>query len=285
MAALLGQCVVNWIMISLIYCLVSVGMTLIYSVMGILNFAHGAFYMLGGYVTYYFAVRFGWGFWSALVMSFLLVGLLGLLLYKGILRYFRDRLLLCLMITVGFASLFENGAYILFDPYEKSVPPFTTSVLRAFGLSLSAERLVVMSVALAIMISLGLFIKRTKPGRALRAVSEDDEAARLQGVNTENAFTLGMFIASGLAGIAGALMAPVLAVGPFVGHEMIVNSFIIIILGGVGSIPGAVAGSLVFGLITSFCGTFLSGDVATMIGFVLLFLILVFRPRGLLVGT
>lgn len=285
MATILGQCIINWIMISLIYCLISIGFTLTFSVMGILNFAHGAIYMLGGYVSYYFIVRFGLGHLIGMVMSFLIPGLLGVLIYKGILRYFRAEVLTCLIITVGLANLFENGAYIIFGPYEKAVPSLTYSVIRSsVGLSLSVERLIVMSIALALMLGLAFFIKRTKPGRALRAVAEDDEAARLQGVNSENTFTLGMFVASGLAGIAGALMAPLFAIGPFVGQEMVVNSIIIIILGGIGSISGAVAGSFVLGLVTSFGCTFLSGDVATMISFALLLLILIFKPRGLLGG-
>lgn len=285
MGTILGQCIINWIMMSLIYCSMAIGMTLIYSVMGILNFSHGALYMLGGYVSYCFIVRFGFGHVIGLIASFLIPGFLGVLMYKGLLRYFRNSVFVCFIITLALANIFENGAYILFNPYEKAVPSISSSVIKGpFGLSMSVERLIVMSVGIALMFGLIFFIKHTKPGRAMRAVAEDYDASRLQGVNVENIFTLGMFVASGLAGIAGALVAPLFGVGPFVGHEILLNSFIIIILGGVGSIPGAIAGSLVLGLVTSFGGTFLGGDVATLITFALLLLILVLKPTGLLRG-
>jgi branched-chain amino acid transport system permease protein len=282
---ILAQVVVNWIMISLIYCLMALGLTLIYSVMGVLNFAHGAIYMLGGYVTYYSVVGFGLPYPVGLVSAFVLTGLLGILIYKGVIKYFRTNVLVCLIITVGLANIFENGAYIVFSPYEKSVPSITSGAVQGpLGVTLSAERLITMLLALALALALLFLINRSKPGRTLRSVAEDTEAALLQGVNAENAFSLGMFLASGLAGVAGALMAPVFSVGPFIGSDMIMNSFIVIILGGVGSISGALLGSFVLGLVTSFGSTFLSGDVATMISFALLILILIFKPRGLLGG-
>lgn len=286
MTTILAQVVVNWIMISLIYCLMALGLTLIYSIMGVLNFAHGAIYMIGGYIIYYSVVRFGLPYPVGLVFAFVLTGFLGILIYKGLLKYFRTKILVCLIITVGLANIFENGAYIIISPWEKSVPSITSSVIYGpLGVTLSAERLIIMFIALALALALVFLINHSKPGRTLRSVAEDAEAAMLQGVYAENTFSLGMFLASGLAGIAGALMTPVFSVGPFMGSEMIMNSFIIIILGGVGSISGALVGSFVLGFITSFGSTFLSGDVATMISFALLILILVFRPRGLLGGV
>jgi branched-chain amino acid transport system permease protein len=263
----------------------ALGMTLIYSVMGILNFTHGALYMLGGYVIYYSIILFGLPYYVGLVFAFVFVGLLGVLIYKGLLRYFRTEILVCLIITVGLSGIFENSAYIVFNPYEKSVPSLISSVVKGpLGVSLSAERLIVMFIGLALVSVFLLLINYSKPGRALRAVAEDAEASMLQGVNAESTFTLGMFLASGLAGIAGGLMAPVFGIGPFIGLDVIMNSFTIILIGGVGSISGALVGSFVLGLITSVGNTFFSGDVATMISFALLILIMVVRPRGLLGG-
>lgn len=285
MTSILAQVAINWIMISSIYCLMALGMTLIYSVMGILNFTHGALYMLGGYVIYYSIILFGLPYYVGLVFAFVFVGLLGVLIYKGLLRYFRTEILVCLIITVGLSGIFENSAYIVFNPYEKSVPSLISSVVKGpLGVSLSAERLIVMFIGLALVSVFLLLINYSKPGRALRAVAEDAEASMLQGVNAESTFTLGMFLASGLAGIAGGLMAPVFGIGPFIGLDVIMNSFTIILIGGVGSISGALVGSFVLGLITSVGNTFFSGDVATMISFALLILIMVVRPRGLLGG-
>jgi branched-chain amino acid transport system permease protein len=284
--AIFAQVVVNWIMLSLIYSLLALGLTLIYSVMRILNFTHGALYMLGGYVAYYSIVRVGLPYPLGLAFAFILIGLLGVLLYKGLLRHFRTNIFVCLIMTAGLSSIFDNLAYIIFSPYEKSVPSITSKVLQGpFGVSLSAERLIIMCVALVLTFGLLFLINYSKPGRAMRAIAQDAEAAMLQGVSAENIFTLGMFLASGLAGISGALMASVLSVGPFVGTDMVMNCFNVILVGGVGSIAGALVGSFLVGLITSICLTFLSGDVGTMIIFALLILIILIRPRGLVGGV
>lgn len=286
MTTIFAQVAANWIMLSLIYSLLALGLTLIYSVMRILNFTHGAFYMLGGYVAYYSIVRVGFPYPVGLVCAFVLIGLLGVLLYKGLLRHFRTNIFVCLIMTAGLSSIFDNLAYIIFSPYEKAVPSITAKVLEGpFGVRLSAERLMIMGVALLLTFGLLLFIKYSKPGRAMRAIAQDTDAAMLQGVDAENIFTLGMFLASGLAGISGALMASVLSVGPFVGTEMVMNCFNVILVGGVGSIAGALVGSFLVALITSICLTFLSGDVGTMIVFALLIVIILIRPRGLIGGV
>lgn len=286
MIPILAQVIVNWIMISLIYCLMALGLTLIYSVMRILNFTHGVLYMLGGYVIYYAVVKIGLPYPAGLVFSFLIIGFFGILIYKGLLRHFRLNILVCLIITLGLSSILENVAYIIFSPYEKSVPSLSSKVVQGpLGVSLGAERLIVMCVALTFTVALFLLLNYTKPGRAMRAIAQDTEAAMLQGVKAENIFLLGMFLASGLAGIAGGLTAPLFSIGPFVGTEMVMNSFNVILVGGVGSMAGAVLGSFVVGLITSISMTFLSGDVGTMIIFAFLILILILKPRGLLSGV
>ena len=285
MTPILIQVTVNWIMMSLIYCLTAMGLTLIYGVMGILNFAHGAFYMLGGYVIYYAFVMLGLPYPAGLVSAFLLIGFLGVLVYRGLLRYFREQIMICLIITVGLNSIFENVSCLIFSGYEKAVPPLTSGIVRGpLGVCLSAERLMIMLAALVLMLALLFFMGKSKRGRFLRAVAEDAEAAMLCGVNDERTFLLGMFIASGLAGIAGALMAPIFSVGPYLGTEITLNSFIVILVGGAGSILGALVGSFVLGLVMSFGSTFLGGDVATMMSFALLILVMVFKPRGLLGG-
>lgn len=284
MEALLAQVSVNWIMISLIYALVALGFTLIYSVMGVLNFAHGVLFMLGGYTLFYFVVQFGLGYPLAMVMAFVLPGLFGLAIYKGLLRPFRENLLICLVITIGVANLVESGAYMGFGPWEKSVPSLVSGVIRLGTASLSIERLLVMAVALALVLALIYFVNRTRHGRTLRAVAQDIDAATLQGISAERTFALGMFLASGLGGIAGALMSPLFGIGPFMGGTPLLDAVIICIVGGLGSIAGAVAASFVLGLAASFGGTFLSGEVASLLGFAAVVVIILVRPRGLFAG-
>jgi branched-chain amino acid transport system permease protein len=282
MSYILAQCFINWIMISSIYLLMALGLTIIFSVMGVLNFAHGALYMLGGYVIYYAVSKLGLSIYLGLILAPLLIGSLGILIYRGLLRYFRTDLLACLIITVGLANLIENGSYIFFGPFEKHVPSFTDKIIRFMEVSLSLERLIIMFIAIGLTLALLFLIRFSKLGRSLRAVAEDADAAALQGVKVEKVFILGMFISCGLAGIAGALMAFLFAVGPFVGQAPLMNAFIVIIVGGMGSILGAMISAFILGLIVSLGGTFISGEVATLICFALLLLILVVRPRGLL---
>ncbi len=284
MQAVLAQVTANWFMISLVYALIALGFSLIYSVMGVLNFAHGILFMLGGYIIFYFVVQFGLGYPLAMVMAFILPGLLGLGIYKGLLRKYRENLLVCLIITIGIANLIESGAYIGFGAWEKSVPSLAEGVVRAGDISLSVERILVMAIALALLLALIYFINRTRQGRTLRAVAQDIDAAKLQGVSPERTFSMGMFLASGLGGIAGALMSPLFGIGPFVGNAPLLNAVTIAIVGGLGSMGGAVLASFILGLAASFGGTFLSGEVATMMGFAMVVLIILLRPRGLLGG-
>ena len=276
------QATFNWFVLSLIYSLTALGMTFIFSILGVLNFTHGTIYMLGGYIVYYSVVRFGFSYIHGLILSFLLTGIFGLVLYKGLLKRFRKEHLLALIITIGAAYIMESSAYIGFGSQEKQIPSVFNGVVNLAGSALSLERLVVGICALALIFLVFLTIERTKLGRAMRAVVLDEMAASLQGINPEIIYLTGMFIGCGLAGIAGGLTGPVFGISPSMGHLTLINAFIIIIIGGLGSFWGAIAGAFVLGFVTSFGGTFLGGPVAQMINFAALIFILLVKPTGLI---
>ena len=276
------QTIFNWFVLSLIYSLTALGMTFIFSILGVLNFTHGAIYMLGGYIVYYSVVQFGFHYIPGLILSFLLMGIFGLVLYKGLLKRFRKEHLLTLIITIGVASIMESGAYIGFGSQDRQVPSVFYGVITLAGSSLSLERLVVGICAFVLVFLVFLLVERTKLGRAMRAVVLDEMSASLQGINPETIYLTGMFIGCGLAGIAGGLTAPVFGIGPSMGHLTLLDAFIIIIIGGLGSFRGAIAGAFLLGFVTSFGSTFLGGQIAQMIKFAALIFILLVKPTGLI---
>lgn len=279
---LLPSAILNWIILSLLYALFALGLNLVFGVLRILNFAQGVMYMLGGYVIYYCMLLFGFGYVLALILSFLLIGFLGVVVYLFFLRPFRGEILPALITTVALAGIIESSAYLGFGPFDKSVPPLSTGIIKMFGAVVSVERLIVGLSSFALVCLLFVLLNRTKLGRAMRAVVQDEIAASLQGIRPETIFIFGMFISSGLVGIAGGLMAPVAGVSPSAGHEPLIMAFVVMILGGLGSVQGSLLAAFIIGFITSFGSTYLGGQVAHLLTWAILILVLVFKPRGLI---
>ena len=214
--------------------------------------------------------------------AFLLIGLLGVVIYLLFLRPFRGEVLPSLIITVAVAGMIESSAYLGFGPFDKSIPPLSTSVTKVFGAAVSIERLIVGASSLTLICLLFAFLNRTKLGTAMRAVVQDEIAASVQGVRPERIFIFGMFISSGLVGIAGGLMAPIVGVFPSSGHEPLIMAFIVMILGGLGSVQGSLLAAFIIGFVTSFGSTYLGGQIAILLTWAILILVLIFKPRGLI---
>jgi len=202
------------------------------------------------------------------------------LVYHFFFRPFRDEHDPSLVIALGIAMLIGGLALIIFGEKDQSVAPVFSGVIQVWGATLSRERVAVILVAIVLMAALTLYIKFSKTGQAMRAVSQDREAAALQGIGVDSTFTLCMGISSALAGAAGALLAPLFYVNPFMGMHAVLKALVVVVIGGLGSIPGAIAGGLLLGFVESFGNTFL-GDITEMLGFVMVMIVLLFRPQGL----
>ena len=279
---MLIQATLNGFGLAVVYILVALGLTLIFSILDVINFAHGEFYMLGGFVTYYGFVVFGINYFVTLGLAVVAVGAAGVLAERLVFRHLRGKTLNAFIVSLGLLWVLQASAQLGFGVLDKSVPSAVSGIVRVFGFIISRERLVVILVASALMVALYAFLKLTPTGQAMRAAAQDADAAALQGIDIELISALGFGIGCALAGAAGALLAPIFAVSPTMGALPVVKAFIIIIVGGMGSLPGAVLGGLLLGAVEGVGTLFMSSAAVNMLGFLVVIAILLVRPRGLL---
>lgn len=279
---MLAQNLLNGLMSGWIYILVALGLTLVLSIVGIVQLAHGEMYMVGSYIVYYFCVRAGLNFFLALPISVLLVGLLGIVLERYFLRPFRGNVEGAIISTIALILILQNGVVAIFGESYKDIPSPVQGVLTVLGVRLSWERLITILVSIVLVSALLIFINKTKIGQAMVAVSEDRDAAALQGINVNRVSSVAMFMGCGLAAAAGALVGAIFDLTPFMGGFALMKGIAVIILGGLGSIAGAIIGGLILGLVDGLVTPLLSVQMAGIIGLVVIILILIFRPQGLL---
>lgn len=279
---LIAQATVNGLVIGLMYLLMAVGFTLVFGVMRVVNFAHGEFYMLGAFGTYYFSSWLGLAFLPAVALTFVGTVILGALIEWLILKPFRHDELSGMIATIGLAMILQNLALIVFGPDPLSVPSIAHGAIRLGKIAIPSSRVHVVLYTLVVLGLLYWFLRYSRPGRALRAVVEDFEIAAIQGIRSRIYYPIGFGIGVGLAAVAGALMAPLFSVSPFVGAAPLLKAFIVVILGGLGSIPGAAVASLTLGLLESYGSLFFKSSTADMFIFLLVIIMLVVRPKGLL---
>ncbi len=279
--ATLAQSILNGLAAGWIYVLVAVGLTLVFGIMNIVQFAHGEIYMLGAYCSYFLIKVYGFSFWEALPLAALLVGLLGIVLERFFFRPFRGRFEPSIIVAVGLMLLLQTTAVVGFGTDTKSMGGIIPGVLTVSGITLSWDRLLAIVVGIILVAALFLLIQKTKVGQAMVAVSQDPDAAALHGIDVNRISTIAMVIGCALAAIAGALMGSIFSTSPFMGTSAITKGIAVIILGGLGSITGAVAGGLILGLIDGLIPPLLSPTMAGIFGFGVIIIVLLFRPRGL----
>ncbi len=283
--SLLMQGALNGVMLGLNYALIALGLSLIFGIMRIVNFAHGEMYMLGGYVVYFLTGQLGVNFFPALIAVVIIIGILGILLEKLLFRPLMTRpkeALTSMIAAVGLAWVLQMLAVIFFGELDRNVPSAFKGIIHMGGVVITKERLATIIIGVCLIILLNLFLLKTKTGKAIRAIAQDKEAAALQGVQVGKISALSFGIGCAIAGIAGALMAPIFSINPFLGGEVILKAFLVVILGGMGSIPGAVLGGLVLGFIESFGSLFFTVPTVSVITFVLIIVLLIVKPQGLL---
>lgn len=279
---LIGQALTNGLIIGLLYLLMAIGFTLVFGVMRVVNFAHGEFYMLGAFVAYVCVTRFQLPFLAAVLATFIATLVAGWLIEVVVLKGFRGNELNGMISTIGLGMILQNGALLLFGPDPQSMPPVAEGVVSLGPIMLPMSRLYVVAFSIAVLALLYLFLMHSKGGRALRAVVQDTEIASAQGIRSHLMYPLGFGIGVALAAVAGALMAPVFSVSPSIGSIPLLKAFIVVILGGLGSIPGAALASLLLGVVESGANTFMSSAMSDMLLFCFVILMLIFRPSGLL---
>jgi len=285
------QLLLNGLSIGLLYSLICVGFVVILSVPKVFNFAHGQFYMLGAYALYAFHVMLGLNFALSLVLAALSVGLIGAICGRYVFMRVRpvagqrlgESLLKAAAVTIGMGLIFQQMILHSFGPAERGVKPIFPGVLDIGGVTVNLEKLAVTGYALCFIAILWWFLTKSRTGIAMRAAGMDQEAAILQGINTRGTFVVAVAAGTALAGAAGAIIAPVLALGPEMGGPMLHVAFMALLLGGMQSILGAGVGGLMLGIGLSFGFHFL-GELGELAFFLLIALVLVFKPTGLMGG-
>jgi branched-chain amino acid transport system permease protein len=280
---ILGSAAINGLLIGGIYTLVASGLTLIYGVLHIINFAHGSLLMLAMFGVYYLLMKLGIDPYMSLLIMVPAMYLLGYLLYKlliGRLSQGKDENIL--LITLGLSILIENLALMFFKGDTRTISVSYSDTMVELGPTLvSLPKIISFGAAMALCAALGLFIQRTDTGRAIRAVAKERVGARLVGIDVERVFAISFGIGLATLGAAACLLMPIFYVSPTTGHVFVMVAFTVVVLGGMGSFLGAVIGGLIVGLTESFGGLFL-GESLGQIGLSLIFiLILLFRPSGL----
>ena len=285
------QQLVNGLSLGSIYALIALGYTMVYGVLRLINFAHGDVYMVGAYVGYYLSRKLQGkepSIVSALLVmvgSMIVCALLGMLIERLAYRPVRREARLTLLITAIGVSLFiENVAQLVFGPDPKFFPslaPRTDFIVA--GVRLTSEQITVIVVAMLLMLLLRYFILRTRTGKAMRAVSFSLDASRLMGISTDRIISITFALGSALAAAAGVLIGmQIPKIDPLMGIMYGLKAFVAAVLGGIGSIPGAVLGGLLIGISEVMVVGYLSSTYREAIAFGILILVLILRPQGLL---
>ncbi|HEV2547734.1 MAG TPA: branched-chain amino acid ABC transporter permease [Stellaceae bacterium] len=269
---------------SAVYAMLAVGFTLIFGVARILNLSHGAFYGLGAYAAYVLTAKLHWPLLPAAVFSVLFVAAFGALVERFLVRPLRASALAVLMITLAVALLFEQGMFILFGSEARNVPAFSTATWTYSGLDISGQRLLTLAAGFVVLGVLYIFIQRTRLGSAILAISQDPEGAQYMGIPANRMYSLVMALSAGIAATAGVLTAPFLTVQPTMDLLPMVKAFAIVIVGGLGSIPGSILAALLLGYSETIVAYTISPAWTEIVSLIAVLLTLILRPAGLL-GT
>jgi branched-chain amino acid transport system permease protein len=266
---------------SAIYALLAVGFTLIFGVARILNLAHGSFYALGAYGTYVLTSIVGLPLWSAALIAIAFVAVFGIVVEKVLIRPLRHSQLGVLMISLAVALVVEQTLFLVFGSEYRNVPSFVDTKINLGGVDVAGQRLLTLAVAAVAIGALYMFIQFTRLGSAILAISQDPEAAKYMGIPSDKIFSLVMAISAALAALAGVMAGPFLSVQPSMHLLPIVKAFAIVVVGGLGSIPGSIAAAFLLGYAETCVAYLISGSWTEIVSVLATLLMLVFRPAGI----
>ncbi len=282
-AGFYAQLIVNGIVIGVIYALIAMGLSLIFGVLEIVNFAHGEFYMLGAMLAYFLTVNAGMGYWPTVAIVLAVALCVGYVLYEALLSSMRgSNFERSILLTLGLSMVLQNGAVFLFTTTPKMISNgIAYSNLVLGGLRLSLARLYALGLGLAAFGALYFILHRTRVGKAMRGVAQSRDAALMVGIDPRAVSRLAVAIGIGLSGLAGAALAPVYAVHPLMGFSFVFKAFAIIIIGGLGNVSAAAMVAVVVGILESVMGGFLPPVMVDALVFVAMIAVLILRPHGI----
>ena len=282
------QVLANGLYLGAQYALIALGLTLIFSLMNVLNFAHGQMYVLGGFVTYTVYGQLGMPFMVAIAASALTLAVVGALIERYLFRTVIKRSVReesTMLLAAGIAFFMDAVILLLFGEKQRGVPKIVNGVLNwDFRLIMPYDRIVIGFLAIAIIAAFISFMQFSKPGRAMRALAQDRVAAQLMGVNVDRYSMIGFALGAMLAGIVGGLLVTITGVNSGIGGPISIKAFMMVMIGGAGVISGAIAGGFILGMLESVGLTVLSsyGDITYLLIFASLMIFLSIRPQGLM---
>ncbi|WP_343211980.1 branched-chain amino acid ABC transporter permease (plasmid) [Aliisedimentitalea scapharcae] len=268
-----------------VYCVVAVGLSLVYGASRILNFAHGSLYSLGGFLAWYLvAGGFDLPLWMAVLIILPVLALTGIGIERVIIRPLRGSdnwKINTIMVTLGLAFIIENGLQLVFGPGTRTIAPFVEGTLELGGITLSWYKVWIFAISLMLVGALEYFLGHTRYGQAVRAVSQDMQGANQVGINVNQVFSFTFALSVVLTGIAGILLAPVFLVSPLGGWAPFLKAFVIVVLGGLGSTKGAFVAAFILAVLEAFVIFYIGPSWAMPAWLVMLIVVLMVRPKGL----
>ncbi len=272
----------NGIVMGIIFALSALGVSLIVGIMNVINFAHGELYIFAGYISYILSVKLGISFYFAIPIAILTIFIIGILIEESLIKPTYGNDMYSLIITFILSIVLQNFALLVFGPFPNKPPNWISGATNMFGLfRYGNQRLVSCLAAIGIIIIVFLLIKKTWFGKTIRAVSQDRETASLMGIDTSKVNMLSFGLGCAIAGAAGVVLAPIFPVTPLAGVEISLIAFIILVIGGMGSLWGCIIGGLIIGIVQSFGAAYISSGYKDIFGFIILILVLFIRPSGL----
>lgn len=279
------QQIINGLSLGSIYALLALGYTMVYGIIKLINFAHGDIYMIGSFIGFYVAITLGLSFVPTLLIAMIGSALAGVIIEKIAYKPLRKSPRITLLITaIGMSLLLENSMRFIVGPQPKSFPQLIkVSKINIGSIQISNLQIITLLVSLILVILLQFIVHKTKVGKAMRAASEDIEAAALMGINVNNTISFTFAIGSALAGAAGVLVAlSWVSIDPYMGIMPGLKAFVAAVLGGIGIIPGALIGGLFMGLAETLTKAYISTRFSDAIAFSILIIVLLIKPSGLL---
>ena len=282
------QALINGVMLGGFYASMMLGFSVIWGVMGVINLAHGEMIMVGAYISWYLNSNYGMDPFVSILIVLPVMFVLGYVLQLILINRVVDRpILASLLVTFGLSIAVSNLAKVVFTADPRLTDTALSGAWEVGGVTFPVTKTAIMAVALIIMTSLYLFLQRTRTGKSIRAAAQNKQAARIVGIDINWIYALTFGICIAITGAAGAMISPTQAVFPFMGTPLTLRAFTITALAGLGSIPGALMGGVVLGIVESMIGVYVPGigtNLAIIASFVLLVVILVTRPQGLFGG-
>ncbi len=279
-----GQYLLNGISQGCVYILLASGLTIVFGILNVPNFAQGHLYMVAAYAGFYMVMSFGMNYWLALVLATVLLGVFGQIIYSLVFYPMRRAPEVNLFVAaMALLMILEGIALYFFGTATKwFIIPYTRSVVTFGSLAIPLQRLIVIVGTIIVMLALQLFIKKTSTGAALEATAQHREGAMLCGIKVTRISALAFIIGTGLAGIAGTLIGPAVLLEPTMGMGPLLVAFSAIVFGGLGSIGGSVLGAFILGLVESLASGYISAKYSLTFVFGIMILMLLLRPKGLL---